>query len=122
MRWASAGHDAAIIYEPAQDCFHESDAGDLPLGVMDDSQFSEFTFQPLKPGMIIAIGTDGVWETANDAGEQFGKDRLRTVLSANASLPAQQIIDALVQELAAFRGDCRQTDDGGSSDGRGPAG
>src|SRR5947209_2571445 len=35
MRWASAGHDPALVYDSAADRFEEVGDGDLPLGVMD---------------------------------------------------------------------------------------
>jgi len=97
FRWASAGHDAAIIFDPAADRFaEERRAAGFPLGLMDDAGFSEETFGPLREGQVITVGTDGVWETPNAAGEQFGKPRLRA---------------AILESLAKFRGDCRPVDD-----------
>ena len=69
MRWVSAGHDPVIVYDPADDRFAEVGEGDLPLGVMDDTEYSEQTFGPLRPGQVLFIGTDGVWEMPDAKGE-----------------------------------------------------
>ena len=38
----------------------------------------------LRAGQVITVGTDGVWEMPNGAGERFGKSRLRAVIRAAA--------------------------------------
>jgi sigma-B regulation protein RsbU (phosphoserine phosphatase) len=110
-RWVSAGHDAAIVYDPATDQFEENSAGDLPLGIMDESTYEEHTCGPLRTGQVIVVGTDGVWEMPNAAGEQFGKPRLRDIIRATAAGTAEQIAQAVRDQLAKFRGDCRPVDD-----------
>ena len=79
-RWASAGHDPPIIYDPANNRFIEPECSSMPLGIMDDAEYDEQTFGPLSPGQIMFFGTDGVWEMPSPAGDQFGKDRLREII------------------------------------------
>jgi sigma-B regulation protein RsbU (phosphoserine phosphatase) len=110
-RWASAGHDAPIVYDPAAGTFDEPDGGSIPLGVMDDTAYEEHTYGPLKSGSVFVLGTDGVWEMPNPAGEQFGKDRLRDVIRANAGASADQISQAIRAALTAFRGEEKSVDD-----------
>src|SRR5439155_16920841 len=62
VRWVSAGHDPALVYDPAADRFEEVGEGELPLGIMDDTEYTEHTHGPLRPGQVLLIGTDGVWE------------------------------------------------------------
>jgi sigma-B regulation protein RsbU (phosphoserine phosphatase) len=111
MRWVSAGHDPAILYDPATGQFEEVGDGDLPLGVTDDTEYVEHTHGPLNPGQVILIGTDGVWELPDAKGEQFGKNRLRDAIRESASLSAEEISKTLRDRLAAFRGDTRAVDD-----------
>src|SRR5262249_9553335 len=40
-RFVSAGHDPALIYDPATDRFEEVDKAGLPLGIMEEAQYDE---------------------------------------------------------------------------------
>jgi sigma-B regulation protein RsbU (phosphoserine phosphatase) len=111
MRWVSAGHDPVIVFDPGANAFSEVGEGDLPLGVMDDTQYSEQTSAPLRPGQILFIGTDGVWEMPNTNAEQYGKDRLRQVIREYAAHSAAEIAQAVRERLTAFRGDVKSVDD-----------
>jgi sigma-B regulation protein RsbU (phosphoserine phosphatase) len=111
MRWVSAGHDPVIVYDPADGSFAEVGEGDLPLGVMDDTAYREQTSGGFKPGQILFIGTDGVWEMPDAKGDQFGKDRLRDVLRETAGQTAAEIAQTVRERLTAFRGDVKSVDD-----------
>jgi sigma-B regulation protein RsbU (phosphoserine phosphatase) len=111
VRWASAGHDAAIVYEPVSDTFKELEGGDMPLGVTEGVEFEEYRSDPLSLGSVMVVGTDGVWEMMNEAEEQYGKDRLRAVMRAHHGSGAKQIADAIQTDLAAYRGAREPADD-----------
>jgi len=111
MRWVSAGHDPVIIYDPADGSFTEIGDGDLPLGVVDNTEYREQRSPPFRAGQILFIGTDGVWEMPNVAGEQFGKDRLRDVIRESAACPAEAIAKALRDRLIAYQAQAKQVDD-----------
>jgi sigma-B regulation protein RsbU (phosphoserine phosphatase) len=111
IRWVSAGHDPVIVYDPASGQFTEVGEGDLPLGVMDDTQYTEQTSTAFRPGQVLFIGTDGVWEMPDAKGEQFGKDRLRDVIRESAARTAEEIARIVRDRLTAFRGDARSVDD-----------
>jgi sigma-B regulation protein RsbU (phosphoserine phosphatase) len=111
MRWASAGHDPALVYNPATNDFREDTGGDLPLGVMPGIEFIELTAAPLLVGQVILVGTDGVWEMMNPEGEAYGKDRLKETIRSAAGAPAKSIVDSILKSLATFRRERRPTDD-----------
>jgi len=106
IRWVRAGHDPAIVFDPRQDVFTELVGRGLPLGVFNDSSYEEKK-RPIFPGMIVLIGTDGIWEAANPEGEMFGKERLRQVIRMHAHKSAREIIAALLAALDDF---CRNGD------------
>lgn len=110
-RWASAGHDPAIVYDPAADAFTELEGGSFPLGIEAGAVYEDGQWPHLRPGLIVAVGTDGIWEADNPEGELFGKDRLREVIRASRDRPAAEIAAALEQTLAAFRGPAPVRDD-----------
>src|SRR5262249_11454973 len=111
MRWVSAGHDPAPVYHPPAARFEEVGEGDLPLGVMDDTDYAEQTYGPLREGLVILVGTDGVWEMPDAKGEQFGKERLRDVIRKAAGGSAAEISQTLCDRLLDFRGDQQAVDD-----------
>jgi sigma-B regulation protein RsbU (phosphoserine phosphatase) len=111
FRWASAGHDPAFIYDPGTDLFTEDTSGGMPLGVMADVPYEEYTLGSLTAGQVIVVGTDGVWEMPNEAGEQYGKDRLRDVIRSAAGRSAGEISTAILDNLLTFRGSSRPVDD-----------
>ena len=78
---------------------------------MDETEYREQSHGPLRPGQVILVGTDGVWEMPNATGEPFGKNRLRDAIRAAASGSAQNLADAIREKLATFRGDAKQVDD-----------
>jgi sigma-B regulation protein RsbU (phosphoserine phosphatase) len=111
MRWVSAGHDPVIVFDPASDSFTEVGVGDLPLGVLDDTRYSEQISAAFRPGQILFLGTDGVWEMPDAKDEQFGKDRLRQVIRECAACTAEEIARTVRERLTAFRGEVKSVDD-----------
>ncbi len=64
----------------------------------------------LHPGDIVALYTDGITEAVNEAGEEFGEQRLVEVLRKNSQCTAEGIIAAIVDEVRSFSL-CEQLDD-----------
>jgi sigma-B regulation protein RsbU (phosphoserine phosphatase) len=111
LRWISAGHGPLLFFDRATRQFEELAAQDIPLGVNPDWSFHENDRSDWPAGGMLIIGTDGIWETRNPAGEAFGKEGLMDAIRANSQLPAAQICDAIVDALAAFSGGTVQNDD-----------
>jgi sigma-B regulation protein RsbU (phosphoserine phosphatase) len=111
VRWASAGHDPTIVFHPHDDTFHELDGADLPLGIDAETQYEEYQYEDVRRGDLLILGTDGIWETRNPAGELFGKDRLRGLIRALGNRPARDIAAAIEKTLDEYRGDATQQDD-----------
>jgi phosphoserine phosphatase RsbU/P len=65
----------------------------------------------VAPGEALVFYTDGVTEARNDAGEEYGEDRLTAVLASVAGHDVQAVVDACVRDLGTFRGRARRTDD-----------
>ncbi|QGY39328.1 SpoIIE family protein phosphatase [Pseudodesulfovibrio cashew] len=111
-RWVRAGHDPALIYCPYKDAFTElgADVAGLPLGVIGTSTYPEASGE-VHPGQIIAIGTDGIWESRDASGQMFGKARFRQVLRDNARGSAKDILDAVFEAVRIFTDGARADDD-----------
>lgn len=95
VRFASAGHDPAKIYDPRTRTFTSLEGGDLPLGVSHDVKYEEYGFDKLSPGQIVFMGTDGVWEARSPNGKMFGKAAFGEIIQKHAHESAEEIGRAL---------------------------
>jgi sigma-B regulation protein RsbU (phosphoserine phosphatase) len=111
LRWVRAGHEPAIIFDPADGEFRELSGAGIALGVVEDQTYEEYTLENWPAGAIIIIGTDGVHETRNADGEMFGMNRLRDTIFASAAGSAKHIQDNVIQTLRNFQGNAPQEDD-----------
>lgn len=111
FQWIRAGHDPAILYDTSKDSFEDLDGKGAALGVDEQLYFQEYTYEEWNEDQIILIGTDGIWETSNLAGEMFGKKRVKEILRKHSESSAQEIIDTITDELAIFRQEAIQDDD-----------
>jgi sigma-B regulation protein RsbU (phosphoserine phosphatase) len=82
----------------------------VPLGSFGASTYDETTCN-LRVGDVFIFCSDGISETFNEAGEEFGQQRVGEVVLANRDKPAREIVDAIFGAMQAFRGTADQTDD-----------
>jgi sigma-B regulation protein RsbU (phosphoserine phosphatase) len=111
VRWVRAGHDPAMLYDPASGRFEELGGQGFPLGVNADAVFEEREKKTQKPGEIIFIGTDGIWETAGPDGRLFGKEALQDLIRSSSGRSAREITQIILQALETFRMGTKPTDD-----------
>jgi len=109
--WVRAGHDPAIIYDPVRDEFEELKGSGIALGLNDAFDYEENFRHNLTNGQIIAIGTDGIWESVNKEGEMFGKARFRDIIRNHANAAASDILNAVYSELNQYTRGQRSEDD-----------
>jgi sigma-B regulation protein RsbU (phosphoserine phosphatase) len=110
IRWVRAGHDPAMIYDPESNRFKELNGSGLPLGVFDNSIYKQLE-HAIRPGQIILIGTDGIWESHNPRGEMFGKTKFKDIIRSYAELPAKEIIGKVISALEEFSRPLQKEDD-----------
>jgi sigma-B regulation protein RsbU (phosphoserine phosphatase) len=110
FRWVHAGHEPAMLYDPAEDSFDALGGEGLPLGVMENWIYKESAKQ-LHSGQIILIGTDGIKETHNKHHELFGAERFNRVIRDHSRKPAKEIIAEMFDSLASFRFPVERKDD-----------
>jgi len=104
LRWVRAGHDPALVYDPAGGGFRELMGHGMALGIVPGAIYEQYEAGGLAPGHILVLGTDGIWEARNRDGEMFGKQRLKNAVKATAGQSARHILEAVFAALAAFAG------------------
>jgi sigma-B regulation protein RsbU (phosphoserine phosphatase) len=110
VQWVRAGHDPALVYDPSTDAFDELKGQGPALGLDISFEYDSF-HRRIETGQVIMIGTDGIWEMHNKAGEMFGKKALMKIIRSNHTASARQIVDTVTEVLDQFRGDEAPEDD-----------
>jgi phosphoserine phosphatase RsbU/P len=82
----------------------------VPLGSFPGVTYDEKTIE-LNAGDIFVFCTDGIFEAVNSSGNEFGARRLCDVVRQNRNSTAREIVDAIFDAAAAFRGNEPQNDD-----------
>ena len=111
LRWVRAGHDPAMLYSPDTDTIEELMGKGTALGVDSRSEYQGQIIKGLSQGQVLLIGTDGLWETRNESGEMFGKERLKALIRRFAHLSSKKMITSVIDELQAFRKSVKHDDD-----------
>jgi sigma-B regulation protein RsbU (phosphoserine phosphatase) len=109
LSFLNAGHNPPLIVHSAGTVEHLASGG-LPLGINKDATFHEGRTQ-LQPGDVLVIYSDGVSESANPAGEEFGTTRLYEVVSRNLKASAAGIRDRIEAALTKFSQGAPAADD-----------
>jgi len=65
----------------------------------------------LASGDWLVIFTDGLIEAVNQAGEEYGEQRLLAVLHSNTDLAPDLLLQRMIAEVNAFVGSTPQHDD-----------
>lgn len=115
LRCAGAGHPPPILCSGdgrgSGRQSREIDANGLMLGLFPEATYASVEV-PLTAGDRILFYTDGIAEAMNAAREEFGKTRLKRLLS-EASCSASELADSLLAESRRWSGGSpgRQQDD-----------
>lgn len=86
------------------------ESGGPMLGLFQDCPVQESSFQ-LRSGDFLFAYTDGAIDAVNPAGEEFGEERLLTLVKAKAHLPAIKARVEIFRAIEEWCGDAAQPDD-----------
>jgi serine phosphatase RsbU (regulator of sigma subunit) len=100
LRYANCGHLCALLLR-ADDTLIRLDSTCTVLGLFKDWECSTGECR-LFPGDALALYTDGVTESFNAAGEEFGELRLIEGLRKHRELPSRDFLAAIVDEVQRF--------------------
>ena len=100
LRYANCGHYSAILLR-AGGRLERLDSTGTVLGLFDEWK-CEFDERQLQLGDTVVLYTDGVTESLDVHGEEFGEDRLIDTVRRNLALPSQRLLASVVDEVRAF--------------------
>jgi sigma-B regulation protein RsbU (phosphoserine phosphatase) len=100
--FSNAGQNPPLLIKPDGE-YRFVEYGDVPLGMFEGSHYHQH-FIRFEPGQVMVVYTDGITEAANDAGEEYGQERLakRVLEGLQIGLPAKQLIDHIRKGIADF--------------------
>jgi serine phosphatase RsbU (regulator of sigma subunit)/predicted enzyme related to lactoylglutathione lyase len=100
LRYANCGHYAPLLLR-RDNKLEQLDSTATVLGLFKEWDCSTEERQ-LLPGDVLALYTDGITESFNDAGEEFGEKRLIEALMRHRELPPKALLTAIIEELSRF--------------------
>src|SRR5215472_6104151 len=112
LTYAGAGHPPLLMWGGNTPGVRDVIENGLFLGKFDFATYSSVEI-PLSPGDRGLLYTDGVSETNNPEGVEFGSGRFREFLAGEKNGSCNQLLDGLLKELAcgSARGEGKDLDD-----------
>jgi len=111
---ARAGHDAPLLYKRQSQTVTPIKPPGMVVGIDSGNVFDRLTIDfavPLERDDCLVLYTDGVTETLNAEGDEFGLDRMRQSVRASATNGAQAIVRKIIEDVRDFTGSIPQNDD-----------
>jgi sigma-B regulation protein RsbU (phosphoserine phosphatase) len=96
----SAGHLPAVLVHDGR--ASRIEAGGLPVGMFCGADYAT-TVVTMTPGDTLALYTDGLSETENEAGEEFGLDRIADSCAAHAGMRPDSVVSDCLAAVDRFR-------------------
>jgi predicted permease len=112
LRYVNAGHNPPYLLRVGggKPAVEELPAGGTVIGLFPKADYEEARIA-LNSGDLLAVFTDGVPEALNPRDEEFGEDRLKSLLARIVHLPVEEISTSLAQEMRNWIQDAAQYDD-----------
>jgi len=110
LEYTNCGHNPPFVLKHNNKVERLPYAKNTIVGVIDGEEFQKDSMT-LEPGDTIILYTDGVTEAENSEHGEFGESRLEETLKSVPGAGAQEIDEAIKEDLAAFVGDAKQSDD-----------
>lgn len=111
IAYANAGHPHAFLVRGATGSIVRLEATRTPLGLggPGDPWDRQETWQRRQD--VLCLFTDGITDATDDTGRRFGEERVLGHVQALRAKPAQQVLEAIFADLAAFTGGAPSGDD-----------
>ena len=100
LRYANCGHLSAVLVR-SNNTLERLDSTCTVLGLFKEWECS-IGERPLFPGDMLALYTDGLTESFNNAGEEFGEQRLIEALRRRRELSSRALLASIVDDVQQF--------------------
>ena len=111
MVYSSAGHTPGFILGRNGEIRRMLDSIDVPLGFMEEYEFTSSDEIQLEPGDVMALLTDGIVEAENPGQAFFGVERTIAYIREHRGESASEIVNGLYRAVRKFSNGMPQSDD-----------
>lgn len=101
LDFVDCGHTPILHYDSTMGVTWALKGTDLPLGFSEIGAYASYAV-PLAVGDRLVLYSDGITEAPNEAGEQFGDERLASLVGANASLAPSELVRRILNSAMYF--------------------
>jgi sigma-B regulation protein RsbU (phosphoserine phosphatase) len=108
LTYTNAGHLAPVLLRSGE-VLHLPGEG-FPVGMFPGIRYDQQVIG-LQPGDLLVAFTDGVTETPNRSGEEFGEQRLADLLVRNGEKSLDRIAEEIIGSVGEWAGDVERHDD-----------
>ena len=111
---ARAGHERPLLFSPREARVTPLDSPGVAIGMGDEEVFDATirdSVVTLMPGDLVTLYTDGISEAMNEAGEEWGVERLTETIRGADGTPAKALLALIQQRLQRFAGSAPPSDD-----------
>jgi len=106
--YCNAGHNPPLFFGLSQ--VHELTRGGLILGPYPKAKY-ERGFAYFEPGNLLVMYTDGITESTNNVGEDFGTERMIDCVQKHKTETSKQICEAIFEACDTFTDHAKAKDD-----------
>ena len=99
IEWVRAGHDPALLYNPATDVFAPLQGKGVTLGVDPCADYQVNSRSGLPKGAIVLIGTDGLWEIDQGVGRTHCKGMIKDLVRRHRHEHAVSIAEVIKSKV-----------------------
>lgn len=108
LTYCNAGHNPPLYFNP-RGCQRLTTGGTV-VGIFPDADYEEETIE-LLPGDLLLAYTDGILESVNEYGEEFGEQRLIDLVENNRHASAERIQQLVVEKVLEWAFEEERDDD-----------
>lgn len=111
LAYANAGHPHAFLVRGGSGEIVRLEATRTPLGLGGPTDSGDRQESWRRREDLLCLITDGITDATDDAGRRFGEERVLGHVQTLRTRPAQQVLEAIFADLAAFTGGAPSSDD-----------
>ena len=110
LGYCNAGHNQPLLVLPDGSCSLLEAESNIPLGIMERFDF-EGDSMDFPVGTKLLVYTDGLTEAEDGQRNQFGEERLISIMQEMSGLSSREIVNALNEKVKEFANGAEQSDD-----------